>query len=51
MKQPCIYLLASGHHGTFYIGVTFELVKRVWQHKNHVVDGFSKKYGTDRLVW
>lgn len=51
MKQPCVYLLASGRHGTLYIGVTSDLVKRVWQHKNHVVDGFSKKYGTDRLVW
>ena len=51
MKQPCVYLLASRHQGTLYVGVTSNLVKRVWEHKNHVVEGFTKKYGVDRLVW
>jgi len=50
-KQPCVYLLASGRNGSLYIGVTSNLVKRVWEHKNHVVDGFTKKYGVDQLVW
>lgn len=50
-KQPCIYLLASGRNGTLYVGVTSNLIKRVWEHKNHVVDGFTKKYQIDRLVW
>jgi putative endonuclease len=50
-KQPCIYLLASGRNGTLYVGVTSNLIKRVWEHKNHVVDGFTKKYQVDRLVW
>ncbi len=50
-KRPCVYLLASGRNGTLYVGVTSNLVKRVWEHKNHVVDGFTKKYGVDQLVW
>ncbi len=50
-KQPCVYLLASGRNGTLYVGVTSNLVKRVWEHKNHVVDGFTKKYRVDRLAW
>lgn len=50
-KQPCVYLLASGRNGTLYVGVTSNLIKRVWEHKNHIVDGFTKKYQIDRLVW
>lgn len=48
-KQFCI--LASRKNGTFYIGVTSELAKRVWQHKNKQVDGFTKKYNVDKLVY
>lgn len=51
MKQPCVYLLANRRNGTLYVGVTSGLIKRVWEHKNHVVEGFTKKYGVDRLVW
>lgn len=50
-KQPCVYLLASKRNGTLYVGVTSDLVKRVWEHKSHVVDGFTKQYGVDHLVW
>jgi putative endonuclease len=50
-KQPCVYLLASKRNGTLYAGVTSDLVKRVWEHKNHVVDGFTKQYEVDQLVW
>ena len=50
-KQPCVYLLASKRNGTLYVGVTSDLVKRVWEHKNHVVDGFTKMYGVSQLVW
>ncbi|HEY0675754.1 MAG TPA: GIY-YIG nuclease family protein [Immundisolibacter sp.] len=51
MKQPCVYMLASRRNGTLYAGVTSDLIKRVWEHKNHVVEGFTKRYGVDRLVW
>ena len=51
MKQPCVYLLSSRRNGTLYVGVTSDLVKRIWEHRNHVVDGFTKKYGVDKLVW
>ena len=50
-KQPCVYLLASKRNGTLYVGVTSDLIKRVWEHKNHVVDGFTKQHGVDKLVW
>ena len=45
MKQPCVYLLATKRNGTLYVGVTSDLVKRVWEHKSDVVDGFTKRYG------
>ena len=51
MKQPCVYLLASKRNGTLYVGVTSDLVQRVWQHKNDVVEGFTKRYGVHTLVW
>ena len=41
-KNPCVYLLANKPGGVLYLGVTSDLVKRVWQHKNAFVDGFSK---------
>lgn len=50
-KQPAVYILASGRIGTLYVGVTSDLVGRVWQHREHVVDGFTRKYGVTRLVW
>lgn len=51
MKHPCVYILASQRNGTLYTGVTSDLVQRVWQHKNSVVDGFSQKYHVHLLVW
>jgi len=50
-KQPCVYILASRKNGTLSIGVTSNLIKRVWEHKNELVDGFSKNYGLHDLVW
>ncbi len=50
-KQPCVYLLASRRNGTLYTGVTSDLLKRVWEHKNDVVEGFTKQYGVHTLVW
>ena len=46
-----VYLLASRPHGTLYIGKTTDLMRRVWEHRNKVVPGFTAKYGVDRLVW
>ena len=51
MKDPCVYILASGMRGTLYVGVTSDQVKRVWQHRNNVVPGFTKKYRIHELVW
>ena len=50
-KQFCVYILASRKNGTLYIGVTSDLAKRVWQHKNHLVDGFTKTYKVDKLIY
>jgi putative endonuclease len=50
-KQPAVYILASKKNGTFYIGVTSDLVKRVWEHKNDLVADFSKRYRVHYLVW
>ena len=51
MKQPCVYILASRRNGTLYVGVTSNLVQRIWQHKNNLAEGFTKKYGIHTLVW
>jgi putative endonuclease len=51
MKNPCVYILASGRSGTLYIGVTSDLIARIWQHKNDVVEGFTKRYSVHTLVW
>jgi putative endonuclease len=44
-------MLASGWNGTLYVGVTSDLIKRVWEHKHDFVDGFTKQYGVHDLVW
>ena len=46
-----MYLLASGKHGTLYLGVTNALVRRVYEHKSKAAPGFTSRYGVDRLVW
>ena len=46
-----VYILASKRNGTLYIGVTSDPVKRIWQHKNNMVEGFTKRYGVHQLVW
>ena len=50
-KQPAIYILASQRNGTLYVGVTSNLVKRVWEHKNDLVDGFTRRYCVHTLVY
>jgi len=50
-RIPSVYILASQPNGTLYIGVTSHLVKRIWEHKNDLGDGFTKKYHIHTLVW
>ena len=49
--MPCVYILASERNGTLYIGVTSNLPKRAWEHREGTVDGFSKQYGVKLLVY
>ena len=50
-KQYYLYILASKRNGTLYRGITSDLIKRIWQHKEGLVDGFSKRYKTKTLVY
>ena len=50
-KQPCVYLLASQRNGTLYVGVTSNLVKRIYQHRHNLVEGVTKRYAVHHLVW
>ena len=51
MKQPAVYMMASGRNGTIYVGVTADLVRRVGQHRERAVAGFTARYGCKVLVW
>ena len=51
MGSGYVYILASDKNGTLYVGVTSDLVKRIWEHKNDFVEGFTKRYGVHALVW
>jgi putative endonuclease len=51
MREPCVYLLASHYRGTLYCDVTSDLVRRVWEHRNDFVPGFTRQYGVHDLVW
>ena len=50
-KQPAVYILANKRNGTLYVGVTSDLIKRIWQHRNNVVQGFTKRYSIHQLVY
>jgi putative endonuclease len=51
-RQPVVYILASKRNGTiYYVGVTSDLIKRIWEHKNNLVEGFTKRYNVHNLVW
>jgi putative endonuclease len=49
--QPAVYIVANHKNGTIYTGVTSNLPQRVWQHREGLAEGFSKRYGCRRLVW
>lgn len=51
MKSPTVYMMASQKQGTIYIGVTSNLIQRVWQHRTGAVEGFTQQYGVKMLVW
>lgn len=50
-KNYYVYVLASRRNGTLYIGVTSDLIKRIWEHKSKLVEGFTSRYGVDKLVY
>lgn len=50
-KQPAVYLMTSGRNATLYTGVTGDLIRRAWQHREHQVEGFTRRYGVRHLVW
>jgi putative endonuclease len=50
-KSYFVYIVGSGQYGTLYVGVTSDLVGRVWQHKQGVIEGFTEKYDVKKLVW
>ena len=47
----CVYILSSQRNGTLYVGITNNLVRRIWEHKNQKADGFTKKYEVHHLVY
>jgi putative endonuclease len=51
VKRPCVYIRASKRNGTLYVGVTGDLMRRVWEHRNAVVDGFTRRYRVHKLVY
>jgi putative endonuclease len=51
MQQYYVYILASKKNGTIYVGVTGDLIKRIYEHKQNLIDGFTKKYGVHDLVY
>ena len=51
MKRPAVYIVASGRNGTLYTGVTSNLPQRVWQHREGLADGFTRRYNCKVLVW
>lgn len=50
-KRGYVYIMANARNGTIYIGVTSDIVKRAWEHRNDVIEGFTRKYGCKLLVW
>jgi putative endonuclease len=51
VKQPCVYMVTNGRNGTIYTGVTSNLPRRAFEHREGLIPGFSTKYGCKLLVW
>ena len=51
MRNPCVYIMASRRNGTLYIGVTSDLARRAYEHRNGLIKGFTSRYGCKTLVW
>ncbi len=51
MRNPCVYIMASQPNGTLYVGVTSDLARRAYEHRNGLVEGFTRRYGCKSLVW
>ncbi|KPL67963.1 hypothetical protein SZ64_07425 [Erythrobacter sp. SG61-1L] len=51
MEEGWLYIVCNKRNGTLYLGVTSHLQQRIWQHREGLIEGFSKKYGCSRLVW
>ena len=51
MNRYYVYILASQPNGTLYVGMTNNLARRIWEHKNNLVEGFTRRYGVHHLVW
>jgi putative endonuclease len=50
-KQPAVYIMASAERATLYVGVTGNLKLRIWEHREGLVDGFTRRHAVKRLVW
>jgi putative endonuclease len=51
MREPAVYIMANKRNGTLYVGVTSDLIRRAWQHRNSAIAGFTQRYGCKQLVW
>lgn len=49
--RPCVYIVTNHRHGTLYIGVTSDIARRAYEHREGVIDGFTRKYGLKQLAW
>ena len=50
-KSPCVYIMTNRRHGTLYTGVTADLARRAWEHREGLYAGFTRRYDLKRLVW
>ena len=51
MREPAVYIMANKRNGTLYVGVTSDLERRAWQHREGTIDGFTRRYGCKHLIW